>query len=209
MLSQITTTPSICPVNIEILRQHAVLDRTDDDDLLMFYGTSATELAEQFTGRIFLRKQITWTIANDDPASVYPFGVFLMQRFRQRWIHLPHTATAVTDARFGGWGNADTVLVEGADYQVDLATSPTRLRMVSASAYAYNSNHLSVTYTSGYGTTEDSIPAPIRHAIMVLTTRFREFKGDDPANIWCAAAENLLAPYKIFRFGGPAEMWSA
>ncbi len=214
MLSRITTTPSVCPVSLDILRRHVAIDSIADDDLLEMYGQAATELAENFCGRMFLQKSVTWILATDDSTPGYfPMAVMLQNyltgAMSNSWLHLPNTAVSIDSVKIGQWGDVDIPLVLGTDYQIDIHTDPARVRLLTYAGFNYQTDHIAIAYTTGFGSQPTQVPAPIRQAIMVLVTRLKEHRGDEAHDVWCMAAESLLAPYNIFRFGGASDLFSA
>lgn len=208
MLSRIVTTPSQCPVDIAALRRQARVDHNYDDDLLLTYGQSATELAEEYTGRVFLTKSVTWTIAQDEEPTSRP--VVLMQRYQRDWLHLPHSATSVEAVRIGTTGGEIYALTPGDDYYVDLATEPARIRFRVGDPYWFTTDHITVQYTTGYGPTSADVPAKIKLAILALVTGMNEHRGDTKDVAWCRAVEDLLGGHRMrIRVAAPTDVRSA
>jgi hypothetical protein len=207
MLSRIVpATPTVCPVPLETLRRHAVITNTYDDDLLKAYGVAATELCENFTNRYFLQRSVQWTLSNDRRHQVWPYmnttQLAYFNTFQHPWLHCPHSAVSIEQFAIGTWGQADTVLVEGTDYEVDTATDPARIHILNFNVFDPNTDHLTVNYTSGYSTDATGVPPALLGAIMMLATRLREGRGDQDTSIWACGAEALLAPYTVIRLGG-------
>jgi hypothetical protein len=214
MLSRlIPTTPTVCPVPIEVLRRHAYITGNDSDDMLMIYGTAATELAENATNRYFLQRSIQWTLTPDTRLPIYfSLAVTLQNYFnsyQSPWLHCPHSAVSVDSMAIGAWGQSDTVLTLGQDYLADTKSDPARVQMLTFAEFNPNVDHLTINYTSGYATTGANVPMPIWQAIMLLTTRLFEQRGDQDGALWSSGAEALLAPYMVFQYGGSSDLYSA
>jgi hypothetical protein len=194
------------------LRRHANIVQTYNDDLLQIYATAATEIAENATNRYFLQRSINWVLAPDTRQNVYASFAVTLQNFfnsvQRPWLHCPHSAISVGSVILGTWGQADTTLLLGTDYDLDLATDPARIRLTSFGAFQSQVDHLTISYVSGYGTTTETVPTPVRQAIMLLTTRLYQQRGDEIGALWSSGAEALLAPYTVLKFGGSSDLYS-
>jgi hypothetical protein len=218
-------TSTICPVPLSMLRRHAAVTNTYDDDLLTLYATVATEIAEKATNRYFLQRAVQWVVTPDTRQTVYFSMAVTLQNYfntyQRPWLHLPHSAISVDSMAIGTWGVADTVLVEDQDYQLDLSTDPARVRMLSFAEFDPEVDHLTLNYTTGYApaptnitgsicyTIPAGVPLPICQAILLLTTRLREQRGDQDGGLWSCGAEALLAPYTVLQFGGSTDFYGS
>jgi hypothetical protein len=215
MLSRTTpTTPTICPVPLPILRKHANIVQTYTDDLLLLYATAATEIAESATNRYFLQRQISWVLTTDARQSIYSSLAVTLQNYfnsyMHPWLHCPHSAISVDSVSLGTWGvTPDVTLVQGTDYYADVSTDPARIQLLSFDAFQANVDHLTTTYHTGYGTSAETVPKAIQQAIMLLTTRLYQQRGDEVGALWSSGAEALLAPYTVFQFGAASDLYSA
>lgn len=215
MLSRITpATPTVCPVSVDLIRQHAYVDQYYNDNLIMMYSIAATELAENMTNRFFLQRSVQWVISADEKLPIYYGTSANSQNYflnlYQVWLHCPHSAVSIDSVAIGDWNSdgVDTPLVLDTDYQVDVATDPARIMMLNFDQFDWQHDHVTINYTSGYAATAADVPVPIQIAIMLLTTRMIEAKGDQEAALWSSGAESLLAPYVVNRFGGSSDMFS-
>lgn len=196
-----------------MLRRHANITDTDDDDLLQLYGTIATDLAEKATNRFFLQRNVNWILTADTRQTVYFSMAVTLQNFfntyQRPWLHLPHSATLINSFAVGSWGASDNILTPVQDYNVDLGTDPARLEMLSFVEFDPDVDHLTVNYTSGYGTTNDEVPKPIIGAILMLATYLKENRGDQNSALWDCGAMHLLAPYVVYQFAGMSDLFNA
>lgn len=217
MLSRVVPmSPTVCPVSLDMLRRHANIDDTDDDDLLQIYGNLATDLAEKATNRYFLQRMVKWTLTADTRQTVYFSMAVTLQNFfntyQRPWLHLPNSATVVNSFSVGQWGQSLNTLVLGQDYNVDLSTDPARVEMLTFVEFDPNVDHLEVVYTSGYATTPEQListhPA-LAGAVMMLATRMKENRGDQDSDFWRCGAMSLLAPYVSLQFAGMSDLYNA
>lgn len=208
----ILTPPESYPVTPALVKSHTRIDNADDDDLLSIYIASATAMVEMFLNRSLLPQTLMLSIAESFPASgyLYPFmpsPVFVLplaveyalQRQPRPDIELPRSPVqsvlSVSYAKFGD--PADTVL-DAADYDVDLACDPARLRLHADLPWP-NRSHLSITYTTGYPV--GAIPVPVIHALLLVTANIYEHRGDQEAgDLIPQAAQSLLWPFRLLTF---------
>jgi hypothetical protein len=196
-----------------VLRRHAYITGNESDELLTIYGTAATEIAETWTNRYFLQRSIQWTLTPDTRLPIYFSLAITLQNYfnsyQSPWLHCPHSAVTVNSMAIGTWGNADTVLTLGQDYRVDTMSDPARVQMMTFEEFDPDVDHLTIDYTSGYGLTGAQVPMPIWQAIMIMTTKLYEQRGDQDGPVWSSAAEALLAPYAALQYGGSSDLYSA
>jgi uncharacterized phiE125 gp8 family phage protein len=60
---------------------------------------------------------------------------------------------------------------------------------------------MQIDYLAGYGDTGDTVPAPIKHAILLLTAALYESRGDVNAPL-PEAAWAIMTPYRLWQFAG-------
>lgn len=206
----IVTPAATTPVDVNLVRQHARIDNSDDDIILGLYISTATALTEAYLNRTLITTSYLYTVAETEPPNsgwplvpspifVLPLGVqWLVSHMTQHAIELPRAPIqAVSAVTIGQWGQDDTALVEDTDYFVDLTIG--RIRMQTEMPVD-EKDHLSFAYTAGYGTNPADIPVAIRHAVMLLSTALYEHRGDDGGDL-PDAAYHLLDPYRMMAFG--------
>ena len=205
----VVTPPAVEPVSVQLVKRHTRIDFDDDDELLAPYITAARTWVEQYLGRVLIAQQLTWVIAREMPRNGYPMlsmpltllilPLWFQWPFAQRGaLELPRQPVISVDAvSFGQWGQANSNLVVGTDYDVDIASA--RL-LIRPNSEVIPNDHLSVTFTAGYGASGAAVPQTILQAIMLLTAFFYENRGDSSAEK-PAAAEMLLAPHRLVTFG--------
>ncbi len=114
----------------------------------------------------------------------------------------------------GGMGGALNIIDQDTEttwsaknYYVDTIREPARVILRDGGSYPTElrgSNALKITYTAGYGTTVQSVPEPIRIAMMQYCSFMYEHRGDGEGNVVPMPPKlltQLLTPYQIMRFG--------
>jgi hypothetical protein len=192
MLSRllVTTPPSQLPVAPDLARRHLRSVQNSDDDILQLYIQTATEQAEAYLNRTLLQTSYQWVMSDTyppfidtlmaTPLVIVPIAIaFNGIGTWHRLLEIPRApVTAVASVVMGSWGAADTTLVLGTDYDLDLQNDPPRIRLDDAISFA-TYDHMAITYTAGYGTDPSAIPASIKHAILLLTASLYERRGDE------------------------------
>jgi uncharacterized phiE125 gp8 family phage protein len=195
---QVAVPPAGEPVSVDLARLHLRVDQYSDDALIETYITAARTWAEMFLGRALLTQQLAWTLSQDQPPNGAPYlSMPLSLLVLPMWFQWPQPVISVDQVSYGQWGQTDTVLTAGTDYDADITSA--RLR-IHPGAEVLPNDHLQVLFTAGYGVGAASVPGPILTAILVLTAFLYENRGDTPAEM-PTAATMLLTPYRIVRFG--------
>lgn len=206
---RVVTQPQIEPVSTDLARQHIRVDFHEDDALIGMYVTTARTMVEAWLNRALITQTLQWTMTETPAYGASPLvssplvampPVGSWAQYFSRPLELPRapvqSMTSVTLRDY-----FDTDIVMGVDqYSVDLLIDPASLRILPTSIPA-PTKHISVVYVAGYGLDEASTPAPIRHAILMLTAMLYERRGDDGGD-WPGAVMSLLTPYRLISFGG-------
>jgi hypothetical protein len=93
------------------------------------------------------------------------------------------------------------------NYYVDTIREPARIILRDGGSIPTElraSNALKITYTAGYGVTTQSVPEPIRIAMMQYCAFMYENRGDGEGNVVPMPPKlltQLLTPYQMMRFG--------
>ena len=179
--------------------------RPTDDEVIKLYVASARSWIEEFLGRVLVKQTLRWTMAQSSPSfGAFPgISVIIPQWvtwgfLQQRPLELPRSPVqSISQVSYGTWGQADTI-ADPSTYDTDVVGSPARFRLPAA-ALSLNSDHVSVDFVAGYPS-PDSVPAPIRHAILLLAPFMYEQRGDADGDM-PAVVQRLLWPYRIVTFG--------
>ena len=187
-----TTEPTYEPVTLERARQHLRLFATGspeahpDDDLVSDYITASRVMAEQFTDRIIVQRQIE-----------------LRAKWLSRFMTLPVTPVVSIDSidYTDTEGNAQTL----SDYVVDLNQEPATLYIENPPSIQDDSR-IVFTVTAGYRSGDspasaDLIPQTIKQAILMLVGHFYENRESVVTGVQSMkvpmAFEALLWPHRI------------
>lgn len=162
-------------VSVATLRDHLRITSADEDDILAFYGASASVAVERWTQRLLMVRTTVLRLQD------LPSG--------QCQIELPGGAvSSVTSVVADGEtitgavavGDAPAMLVPAADWPV-----------VVGEGYP-----VTITYEAGYST----VPQDLIHAVLLIAGEMymRRANGDDKQVYTVpVSAEYLMAPYRI------------
>ena len=178
--------PAIEPISLSEAKAHLRVDHTDEDGYMQSLITVAREAAETRTERTLI--QSTWRLVLD--------------RFPQS-IPLPMppivSVSQITYVDLSG----NAVALNPADYFVDTASEPGWVLPVKGKTFPQTDtvNAVTVTYVAGYGVTAQSVPAPIRHWILLalgdLYDQIRSVSAEKP-RVPQNFADSLINPYRFF-----------
>ena len=189
MSLQLTSAPAAEPVTLAEARQHLRLDGTDDDAFVSALITTARLQIEAALDQALISQ--TWSWRLDDLPD-------------DNELQLPLWPVQAIDGFYTV--RADGTEIDRSDHITisDFASQPARLKVkrpAETAAAAFGPYHVS--FTAGYGETPDSVPAPIRTALLQLVAHWYEHRG--PSEVGSNAARipetisHLLAPYQQVR----------
>ncbi len=165
------TPPAVEPVTLAEAKAHLRVDTSDDDAYVQNLVTSAREWCEQYLDRTLVHTQ--WVMRFDKfPDS----GIEPVELPRPPMV-MSGTATAVTVTFTQEAGPTSTYST--AEYRVDRNATPGAILPIYGSTWTphrQDDNAISVTWWAGYGASGSSVPAAIRHAILMLVGHWYEFR---------------------------------
>ena len=157
------TAPAVEPVTLAEAKAHLRVDTSDDDTYIGTLITAAREWCEQYLDRTLVHTQ--WVMRFDRfPDS----GIEPVELPRPPMV-VSGTATAVTVTFTQEAGPTSTYST--AEYRVDRNATPGAILPIYGSTWTphrQDDNAISVTWWAGYGATGSSVPAAIRHAMLML-----------------------------------------
>ena len=159
------TPPAVEPVTVAEAKAHLRVDISDDDTYIGTLITSAREWCEQYLDRTLVSTQ--WVMRFDS----FPYEIELPRPP----ISSSGTTTAVSLTYT--LGDDSTATLSTATYRVDRNSTPGVVRQLRAGSWPGNLddyNAVSVTWWAGYGSAGSSVPATIRHAILLLVGHWYE-----------------------------------
>jgi uncharacterized phiE125 gp8 family phage protein len=163
------TAPAVEPVTLAEAKAHLRVDTSDDDTYIGTLITAAREWCEQYLDRTLVHTQ--WVMRFDKfPDS----GIEPVELPRPPMV-MSGTATAVTVTFTQEAGPTSTYSTS--EYRVDRNATPGAILPIYGSTWTphrQDDNAISVTWWAGYGASGSSVPAAIRHAILMLVGHWYE-----------------------------------
>jgi uncharacterized phiE125 gp8 family phage protein len=157
------TGPAVEPVTVAEAKAHLRVDTSDDDTYIGTLITAGREWCEQYLDRTLVNTQ--WVMRFD---SFPPDGTHDIELPR------PPMATAGTTTAVAltfTYENGTTATYSTASYRVDRNSTPGAVKTLYGQTWPphlMDDNAVSVTWWSGYGAAGSSVPAAIRHAILMI-----------------------------------------
>lgn len=163
-----TTAPAVEPVTLTEAKAHCRVDTSDDDTYIGTLITAARQWVEEYLDRTLVHTQ--WTVRMDS----FPYEIELPRPP----VATAGTTTAVTLTYT--LGDDSTATLSTSSYRVDRDSTPAVVRQLRSGTWPANLddyNAVTVTYWAGYGATGASVPAAIRHAMLMLISHWYETRG--------------------------------
>lgn len=161
------TPPAVEPVTLAEAKAHLRVDIADDDAYIGTLIKAAREWVEEYLDRTLVHTQ--WVMRLDK----FPDdGTQLVELPRPPMV-TSGTATAV--AVTFTFENGTTSTYSASDYRVDRNATPGAVGTLYGYAWPphlWDDNSISITWWGGYGPTGSSVPAAIRHAILMLVAHW-------------------------------------
>lgn len=185
-----TIPPAVEPVSVADAKAHMRIDG-DGEDVLIASLLLTSRLHIEVALSLALITQ-SWTMTLDR----WPAG---------RDVELPLTPLRSVDEVRAKNAAGVAIAVPAEGYLVDLASRPSRLvwNNMAPPVPRVRTNGIEIDMTAGFGSTGDSVPAPLKHAILMLTAHWYEHR--DPGEIGSAdaripdAVSALINPFRTIR----------
>ena len=186
----LTSGPAVEPVTVSEAKSHLRIDGTAEDVLIASLILTSRLHVEAALGLALINQ--TWMLVLDrwpgDGQADIPIAPL----------------QAVTAVRVKNAAGAATV-VPATSYLVDIVSKPPRLVWNNAAPVMPGriANGIEIDLSAGFGATAASVPAPLKHAVLMLTAHWYEHR--DPVEIGSAAARipdavsDLIQPFRKFR----------
>jgi len=199
-------TPPAPLASLDQVRRHCRVDSTYDDDLLASYLVAATEWAERYCNRAFLRQTLLYSITNAPAPTTTPYVPVSLIVFPLNWppyipqpVQLPRApCVQLLEVLQGPVDQMEVVPPD--HYIANLGVEPARVMMGPNLMPVLPASSLSFKFLAG----EDDVaqvPATIRVAVLQLAAFMFEGRGDtnaeEPTSAW-----RLLAPHRLWQFSG-------
>lgn len=157
------TGPAVEPVTVAEAKAHLRVDTSDDDAYIGTLITAAREWVESYLDRTLVHTQ--WVMRLDK----FPDNGTEDVSLPRPPMVTSGTATAVSLTFTAESGSTSTYST--ASYRVDRNATPGAVKTLYGQAWPahrWDDNAISVTWWAGYGASGSSVPAAIRHAILML-----------------------------------------
>jgi uncharacterized phiE125 gp8 family phage protein len=186
------TPPSIEPVTIQDLTEHARIDTDTDDDLLTFLIQNARQWCENYTRIAFIEQE--WLISYDQ-ADLN--GTSREIDLRQGNISDVESVTSYNTSD-------EAAVIDDENYRASFQRIIFAQNIIKP--YQWREfDALQIQYTVGYGDAAEDVPTPIRQAIKMLATYWYEAReaigdmmGKSKEEVVPFGVQSLLIPYKRF-----------
>jgi len=142
------------PVTVEECKLWAHIDSDADDTNIAYMITTARQWAEEYSGRVFLNTTKTLKIDSFKDTMELP-GTPL------------YSVSSITYLD----ENGDEQTLSSSIYDVDTTTEPGLVTLAYDESWPttqMSHNAITITYTSGYGTSASNVPSKFKAAIMML-----------------------------------------
>ena len=164
------TAPAVEPVSVAEAKAHCRIDTSDDDTYIGTLITAAREWCEQYLDRTIINTQ--WIMRFDS----FPDNGTEPVQLPRPPMATAGTVTAVSVTLTLTDGSTSTFATSA--YRVDRYATPGEIQTVYAGTWPADrrddENAASVTWWAGYGSTGASVPAVVRHAILMLASHWYE-----------------------------------
>ena len=184
------TGPAIEPLTVAEAKLHLRVDISDDDAYIGTLITAAREWVENYLDRTLITTQLILR------AAEFPTEELELARPP---MATAGTATAVVITYT--LADTTTATLSTALYRVDRTTTPGNVAPIINGTWPSDviedANAVAVTYWAGYGPTSASVPATIRHAMLMLIGHWYESRSTVLVGVTSKplefAVESLLA----------------
>jgi uncharacterized phiE125 gp8 family phage protein len=186
----LTSGPALEPITVAEAKAHMRIDGTAEDVLIASLILTARLHLEAALDLAFITQ--SWTLVMDT------WG-------RGPSIDIPLSPLLSINAVRVKTGPSTTTLIPATSYVVDIASRPARLVWnATAKPEPYPpANGIEIDFTAGFGASAAPVPAPLRHALLLLTAHWYEHR--DPGEIGSnearvpAAISDLIQPFRKIR----------
>jgi uncharacterized phiE125 gp8 family phage protein len=185
-----TSPPAVEPVTIDDAKTHMRVDGTAEDALI---GSLV------LTSRLHIESALSLALITQS------WRLTLDRWPRGNHVDLPLTPLQAIDEINVKDAYGTSSIIPAEHYLVDLAARPGRVVWNKAvpPSPGLPAKGIEIDFTAGFGATADSVPAPLKHAILMLTAHWYEHRdpreiGSDAVRVPGAVSE-LINPFRTIR----------
>ena len=186
MIATIYTEPTVEPLSVDDAKTHLRITSNDDDIYISSLINAARKYIESYTGRVLITQ--TWDMyINAFPIDDTP-------------IEIPKSPlSSVTSITYVDNAGASQTLSSSV-YTVDTDSTPGRVYLAYSQAWPATRDQrkaVKVRFVAGYGSSGDSVPEAINHALMLIVQSMKEQPTDKVKEYIDEAVASLLVPYRL------------
>lgn len=197
MALHLVTAPVVEPVTLAEIKAQCRVDHDDENELLNSLIVAARETVETLTGRALMTQTWDWKFhefPEHDEGLTIPLG----------------QVTSITSITYLDTAGASQTW-SSSDYRTDIPTGPKAAlaRIEPGYGISYPStydvmNAIAVRFVAGYGSTPETVPSSLCHAIKLLVAHWYQNREAIVVSIGGTATElplgvsALIWPYKVF-----------
>jgi uncharacterized phiE125 gp8 family phage protein len=156
MIIQLTQ-PNIEPITLNLLKSHLRIDFTNEDIILTHYVKSARQMVENYTNLILMQRNFEYTTNIIDKDGYITLPISPVQTVLQLQIKDSSNNYITLDPENYTLSNNKII--------------PFNMLILSNLPDA-----IKVTFTAGFGNTEESIPPQLSHAVLLVASLFYEHR---------------------------------
>jgi len=201
---QTITAPAQEPITLSEAKAHLRVDTGAEDSLIETLIRVARQHVEEVTSRALITQTLAYSV-DDFLGSLYinhPWEEYL--GYKDNSLILPRPPLQSVD-------NIEYVDTQGAMqtldasiYRVDAVSEAARITEAEAETWPTTdsvTNAVTITYVAGYGDNPADVPAPLRHAMLMMIGHFYENREEavvgTTARQLPMAVNALIAPYRV------------
>jgi uncharacterized phiE125 gp8 family phage protein len=211
MALKIVTPPATEPISLVEAKAHLRVDHNDDDATIAFLITVARQYVDAVSG--WLGRALvaqTWDLVFD----AFPIpqasccGPVTPSGMPSAAIEMPWPPLqSVTSVKYIDTAGVETTLA-ATEYMVDTISDPGWLIPISAWPATKNvANAVMIRFVAGYGPTAADVPAPVRHALLLLIGHWYEnreqviaqYEGNATTLPLPFGVDALLSSFRVIR----------
>ena len=192
------TGPAAEPVDFDFLKSWLRIDANEHNPQLKALLTMARQMCSDYAGRAFINTQYAMTLDRFPlvPNSQYAPGNpnILAPVLQNVWpldpsiwaIKLPRSPCVSVDSITYYDVNGNIQTFAPASYILDNKSEPARISPATGSYWPsvqWRPNAVSITFTAGYGTTADKVPAKFRMAIASCVGHWYDNPNSPPSHL--------------------------
>ncbi|GAK34420.1 phage gp6-like head-tail connector protein [alpha proteobacterium Q-1] len=184
MMSQLQP-PLIEPLDLAEIKAHLRIEHDDENSLLASYLVAARQMAERILGRALISQHWQYAFARWPDGPLCLPKAPLQSVMAVRIVHEDGTSSLLDPDRYRVESRAEPgfVLLKSGLGLVPLGLSRDRFE---------------IDFIAGYGDQPAMVPAPLRHAILLMVAAFHQSRGTTE-NVLSGVVRSLLDPYRMVR----------